>query len=252
MWESYPTYCGNPATEPIRSHRMNELSVGLWLRRERERRGVTLRQIADQTKVAVPLLDGLEQGDLSRWPGGIYRRAFVKSYAAALGLDPDAVLHRFEEEHPAQPDDAAALQAPVSAHAVSATPAVSPPHQPMWAASIPQRARLLGTMADLAVAVVLGLGSAAAGSRLLWPVLFISLYYAIGVLLTGTSPMVALLSDQPEPDPAIKVDGDEPAVSAIPAEETRVTHRPSPDRRPTTRRVSRAQRAPKASRPRVQ
>ncbi|MBA3232042.1 MAG: helix-turn-helix domain-containing protein [Acidobacteria bacterium] len=231
---------------------MNELSVGLWLRRERERRGVTLRQIADQTKVAVPLLDGLEQGDLSRWPGGIYRRAFVKSYAAALGLDPDAVLHRFEEEHPAQPDDAAALQAPVSAHAVSATPAVSPPHQPMWAASIPQRARLLGTMADLAVAVVLGLGSAAAGSRLLWPVLFISLYYAIGVLLTGTSPMVALLSDQPEPDPAIKVDGDEPAVSAIPAEETRVTHRPSPDRRPTTRRVSRAQRAPKASRPRVQ
>ena len=47
----------------------------------------------------------------------------------------------------------------------------------------------------MAVALVLAFGSAAAGSRLLWPVLLIAAYYAVGVLLTGTSPMVALLGE---------------------------------------------------------
>ena len=41
--------------------------------------------------------------------------------------------------------------------------------------------------------MILAFGSAAAGSRLLWPVLLIAAYYAAGILLTGTSPMVALL-----------------------------------------------------------
>ena len=43
--------------------------------------------------------------------------------------------------------------------------------------------------------MVLAFGSAAAGSRLLWPVFAIAAYYAAGVLLTGTSPMVALLGE---------------------------------------------------------
>ena len=47
----------------------------------------------------------------------------------------------------------------------------------------------------MAVALVLAFGSAAAGSRLLWPVILIAAYYAAGVLLTGTSPMVALLGE---------------------------------------------------------
>ena len=58
--------------------------------------------------------------------------------------------------------------------------------------------------ADLTVAAVLAFGSAAAGSRLLWPVLMIAAYYAAGILLTGTSPMVALLS-QTESTPAPRV-----------------------------------------------
>ena len=64
-------------------------TLGSWLRRERERRGVTLAKISEETKVSVPLLQGLEADDLSRWPGGIFRRAFVRSYASAIGLDPE-------------------------------------------------------------------------------------------------------------------------------------------------------------------
>ena len=52
--------------------------------------------------------------------------------------------------------------------------------------------------ADMAVAMVLAFGCAAAGSRLLWPVILIAAYYAAGVLLTGTSPMVALIGQVPE------------------------------------------------------
>jgi transcriptional regulator with XRE-family HTH domain len=224
---------------------MTELSVGLWLRHERERRGITLRQIADQTKVAAPLLEGLEAGDLSRWPGGIYRRAFVKSYAAALGLETDEVVRRFEAEHPPDSDDPRPL-------AANSSPALSQPAQfapaPASAPAVARtamRGRLIGTAADLTVALVLGLGSAAAGSRLLWPVLFIALYYALGVLITGTSPMVALLADDrtsrfPAPEP------EAPAESSVDA--SRSAQRPLQDRR-TTRRVSRAQRASKGPRP---
>jgi transcriptional regulator with XRE-family HTH domain len=229
---------------------MNELSVGLWLRHERERRGVTLKHIADQTKVAVPLLEGLEAGDLSRWPGGIYRRAFVKSYAAALGLDTEGVLQRFEAEHPAETDEPIPPAALPAAVAHASGPAVmvarSAPSAPRMAG---QRARLLGTAADLTVALVLSLGSAAAGSRLLWPVLFIALYYAIGILLTGTSPMVALLSD-------LRDEVQPPVGEPAPSDEARAAQRPVPpatERRSPTRRVSRAQRASKTTtRPRVQ
>ena len=180
---------------------MTDTSLGSWLRREREQRGITIRTIADQTKVAAPLLEGLEAGDLSRWPGGIYRRAFVKAYASALGLDPDDIVRRFEKEHPpadAEPGHIAptADDPPVPLPVVPTAP-VSPSARAhgFQRLAIARRSRLLGTAADLTVALVLGLGSAAAGSRLLWPVLLIAGYYSVGILLTGTSPMVALLTD---------------------------------------------------------
>jgi hypothetical protein len=49
---------------------------------------------------------------------------------------------------------------------------------------------------DLLVAGAIGLGFAAGGSRLLWPVLAIAAYHALGVLMVGRSPMLALLADQ--------------------------------------------------------
>jgi transcriptional regulator with XRE-family HTH domain len=227
---------------------MDEPSLGIWLRRERERRGITLRQIAEQTKVAVPLLEGLEADDLSRWPAGIYRKGFVRSYAASVGLEPDAVVERFEREHPAEPNATLLItDGPATTPAAVAPGTASPDARRAVRPRLGTRARVLGTAADLAVAIVLGLGSAAAGSRLLWPVLFIALYYALGVLLTGTSPMVALLSDAGDDEPRA-----EPAAAdaAGSSQDPARTHRPSPDRR-TSRRVSRAQRGTKTTRPRV-
>jgi cytoskeletal protein RodZ len=75
-------------------------SFGAWLQRERERRDITVRAIAERTKIGASLLQSLERGDVSRWPGGIYRRSFVRSYADAIGLDADLVLANFERLFP--------------------------------------------------------------------------------------------------------------------------------------------------------
>ena len=226
---------------------MTEPTLGVWLRRERERRGITLKTVADQTKVAAPLLEGLESGDLSRWPGGIYRRAFVRAYASALGLDADEVVQRFEQEHPSPEAQAAAADSAASRAVENPTAGAADragrPSAPFIPASM--HARVTGTAADLTVALVLAMGSAAAGSRLLWPVLLIAAYYAAGVLLTGTSPMVALLREQPA-QPAVP----DPAVPA----ETAVAQRSSGERRhPARRPNARTQVRPaRSTRPRVQ
>jgi transcriptional regulator with XRE-family HTH domain len=83
-------------------------SLGARLRHERERRQIALRSIAESTKINLPLLEGLERDDVSRWPSGIFRKSFVRSYAQAVGLDADEVVREFEERYP-DPLQAAAL-----------------------------------------------------------------------------------------------------------------------------------------------
>jgi cytoskeletal protein RodZ len=73
---------------------------GAALREARERKGVTLREIANRTKISVAALEALERNDISRLPGGIFSRAFVRSYANEIGLDPDATIQDFIAEFP--------------------------------------------------------------------------------------------------------------------------------------------------------
>jgi hypothetical protein len=70
-------------------------TFGPRLRSERERRGISLETIASVTKVGAELWDGLERNDFSRWPTGIFARAFVRDYARAVGLDADDVVDEF-------------------------------------------------------------------------------------------------------------------------------------------------------------
>jgi cytoskeleton protein RodZ len=74
--------------------------IGSKLRAARERRGVSLRQIADRTKIAVAVLEALERNDISRLPGGIFSRAFVRSYAQEVGLDPETTIQDFIGQFP--------------------------------------------------------------------------------------------------------------------------------------------------------
>lgn len=85
-------------------------SFGARLRAERERKKISLRDIAEETKITMSLLQALEQDDLSFWPEGLFRRAYVRAYARAVGLDPERLVREFLERYPepveADPRDA--------------------------------------------------------------------------------------------------------------------------------------------------
>ena len=83
------------------------------LRDARERRGISLRQIANATKISVAALEALERNDISRLPGGIFSRAFVRSYATEVGLDPEATIQEFVAEFP---NDAATAGTAAAGH----------------------------------------------------------------------------------------------------------------------------------------
>jgi cytoskeleton protein RodZ len=69
--------------------------VGARLREARERKGISLREIAAATKISLHTLEAVERNDLSRLPGGIFNRGFVRSYAVEVGLDPDEIVREF-------------------------------------------------------------------------------------------------------------------------------------------------------------
>jgi cytoskeletal protein RodZ len=73
---------------------------GLRMRHIREQRGVSLRQIAQTTKLSVSALEALERSDISRLPGGLFSRAFVRSYAAEIGADPEETVREFLAQFP--------------------------------------------------------------------------------------------------------------------------------------------------------
>jgi cytoskeleton protein RodZ len=75
-------------------------TVGVRLREAREKRGVSLQQIATSTRISVMSLEALERSDLSRLPGGIFTRAFIRAYAQEVGLDPDRTIQEFIAELP--------------------------------------------------------------------------------------------------------------------------------------------------------
>jgi cytoskeletal protein RodZ len=102
---------------------MPEDTFGARLRRERERRQIALASIAENTKIRASLFGELERNDVSHWPSGIFRKAYIQAYAKAIGLDPDATAKEFLERYP-DPGEIIPEPAPPAAPAKAA-----PPHQ---------------------------------------------------------------------------------------------------------------------------
>ncbi len=73
-------------------------SLGAQLKRARDERKISLREIAVRTKISVTALEALERDDFSKLPGGIFGRSFVRSYAVEVGVDPDETVQRFIEQ----------------------------------------------------------------------------------------------------------------------------------------------------------
>src|SRR4051794_30913812 len=206
---------------------MPEMSLCVRLRLERERRQIPLSSICANTKISATLFEGLERGDVSRWPSGIFRRSFIRAYASAIGLDPDSVAREFLAEFP---DPFAPAPAPLPVPAPRASPGVFPaPSPPPPAASSPAAAaaspahadasglrlkladtprpfiagRLLGGMrqrlaavgCDAGVIAVIALSVFIISDKF-WLPLGVAMigYYLGGILLLGNTPGVCLLA----------------------------------------------------------
>ena len=182
---------------------------GARLRAARERKGIGLNAIAQSTKINAALFDALEQGDTSRWPSGIFRRAFIRAYASAVGLDPEATVKEFQELFPDPFDQppASALERSESG-AARAEFAVEAGALRLTLADEPGLAtraaidRLLGrwlrasaAACDLAIVVGIAAVVFAALNRFWTPFTIATVcYYFGGVLVTGNSPGVWLLA----------------------------------------------------------
>jgi hypothetical protein len=61
---------------------------------------MTLRQVAEATRISVRALESLERNDIARLPGGIFSRAFVRAYAVEVGLAPEETVQEFIAQFP--------------------------------------------------------------------------------------------------------------------------------------------------------
>lgn len=157
-------------------------AFGSRLRTQRERRGVTLESIVDSTKIKQSLLEALERGDASQWPRGLFRRAYIRDYACAIGLPAEPLVAEFvrlfpEDGSPVSEDMSALAQEPMRL-----TFAVEPDTRVRHFA-----AQAASGIAELAAVGVIG-GIAALTSG--WPLLTACgvaalAYYPLATIVTG-------------------------------------------------------------------
>lgn len=71
------------------------MNIGTHLREARERRGMTLHQLADSTKLSTTALQYIERNEFKRLPGGIFTRSYLRAYAAEVGVNPEEVVREY-------------------------------------------------------------------------------------------------------------------------------------------------------------
>lgn len=67
-------------------------AVGQMLREAREALGLDLTQVAEDTRIRLPFLEAIETGRFDNLPGSAYAPAFLRGYAACVGLDVERVM----------------------------------------------------------------------------------------------------------------------------------------------------------------
>jgi hypothetical protein len=152
----------------------------------------------------VSLFEALEREDVSRWPVGIYRRAFIRAYAQGIGLDADAVMKEFLERYPdpSEPPPPDTVDPASSASkSVSADPVVRVTLPPTGTGFTGGRVlpglqrRLSAAACDAAVVVAIAAAMFVVFGRFWAPLSATMLAYHLGgILLLGNTPGVYLLA----------------------------------------------------------
>lgn len=185
-------------------------TFGPRLRAERERRGISIDTIASVTKVGGDLWDGLERNDFSRWPSGIFARAFVRDYARAIGLDADEVVNEFCRLFPLGDRRGSRLiqaQAHLLGHQLSYAESggipvngdrrAAPQREVDESAAMRARlmARSIATAIDAIITLGLGIGVAKVVDINFWAIagVITVMYYTVMTIAIGTSPGIRVV-----------------------------------------------------------
>jgi transcriptional regulator with XRE-family HTH domain len=157
-------------------------AFGSKLRMQRERQGISLASIAESTKIKLSLLDGLERGDVKQWPRGLFRRAYLRDYAAAIGIPAEPLIAEFTRHFPEDgPPVNPAMLAEAAEPLRLSFPSAAETGPVRWFEP------LSGAMAELLLVAAIGLGLALA--RGLDPLttcgLVALLYYPLATAFTG-------------------------------------------------------------------
>jgi transcriptional regulator with XRE-family HTH domain len=177
------------------------MSFGARMRYERERRNISIAAIADSTKILGALLEGLENDDVSRWPTGFYRRAFLRAYARAIGVNVEATLKEFLECFPDPEEKNAAIDRPAarSDSPGGAVRLATPPAGAWFAEGVLVRGiglRCFAAAVDLFVLAVMGVALFAVLGMFWAPMcLATAAYYSVSILVLGNTPGVCLFAD---------------------------------------------------------
>jgi cytoskeletal protein RodZ len=87
-------------------------NFGEELRLAREARGISLREISEQTRISMRYLEAIESNDYKRLPGGIFNRSFIKAYAKYVGFDEQEALEGYARTAREQGDSDEVLTTP--------------------------------------------------------------------------------------------------------------------------------------------
>jgi len=79
-------------------------SLGRQLQKEREARGISLKDISLQTKIGVRYLEAIENDRLDLLPGGFFTRQILKTYLLAIGLEPGEWLSKYLQSGSISPE----------------------------------------------------------------------------------------------------------------------------------------------------
>lgn len=89
-------------------------TVGEILRTEREKQGMTVKDVEKGTSIRALYIQAIEDGKYDVLPGEVYLKGFIRNYATFLGLDPQEMLALYRDSQAAQaPQPAPAPTAPV-------------------------------------------------------------------------------------------------------------------------------------------
>jgi hypothetical protein len=75
------------------------LQLGTLLREARQRRGLTVAEVARVTKIQARILSRIEQGDRTGLPAEVFVRGFIRSFARCVGLDGDGIMRTYLALH---------------------------------------------------------------------------------------------------------------------------------------------------------